>query len=635
MDPSSNNGPDSLMTSSSSESRYPDTVDEDFEKSSTLVVYSSPSTSTSSDERHQGTPWHTNRIAKPSKDRSKCRFGVPTCSGCTPEPKTLSQDQIDDHRRMFWAFMFSIGLPGDATISSTSSYRVQLKAAFLDAQFPPAFVDRQQVSEIIDDWLVPRGDAMAAAVDTLLLVQHGLNTKDKRYKIEGKRRHEAALQLLNDGLRKPNAATNDSLLGAIDILGACAMFLDITNGDNRWVVHCRGLCGLLAMRGPHRLDSQFSRNLVCNFRHVALMDALQSRKSFVFGQPEWLKRMQEIEADRPAARMHTLACEVPALLEEADRIVATRGRWVPTITETYAQLVDLEKRLQDWLLQCYKDLPTKSPYRTMDIKHFPMYFEQYGHLNTPFTKCLEFSSNIDTVRHGYYWTVLLALREAIYDLSIARPAALCITTANQTFLKKRVYECTDSLCQTVPFVCSDSLHHIGSSASFPSYVGGALSICCPLQFAMKWYQKQGDHAKVDWCDEIISDVRDHLRAQGLSWLDASLSTDACAAFNGGACAKRRVPAGGFRLYALSPYVSCSIQLGLCMGIVQAYPLSIISAAACIPSSASTQISLEPSFIQAAAKVPPIPLHIYALKAVHKQQQQQQQPEDTRTTGLAG
>ncbi|KAK4494124.1 hypothetical protein PRZ48_014422 [Zasmidium cellare] len=524
MDSSPDNGSDSVVTdgsNASSKDRGLGATNRYTTDSSDLVVYNSPSTSTSSEEHYQGPRWHSYRIVKSRKMESKCRWGIPTCPGCMPEPKTLSQDQIDAHRRMFWAFMFSIGLPGDATISSPSSYRIQLKAAFLDAQFPPAFVDRQQVSEIIDDWLVPRGNAMAAAVDTLLLVQHGLNTKDKRYKIEGKRRHEAALQLLNDGLRKPDAATNDSLLGAIDILGACAMFLDITNGDNRWIVHCRGLCGLLAMRGPDRLDSQFSRNLVCNFRHVALMDALQSRKSFVFGKPEWLKRMQEIEVDRPAARLHTLACEVPALLEEADRIVATRGRWAPTITETYGQLMDLEKRLQDWLLQCYKDLPNESPYRTVDIKHFPMYFEQYGHLKTPFTTCLEFSSYIDTIRHGYYWTVLIALREAIYDLSIARPAALCITAANQAFLKKRVYECADSLCQTVPFVCSDSLHHIGASSSFPSYVGGALSICCPLQFAMKWYQKQGDHAKADWCDEIIADVRDHLREQGLSWLDAS------------------------------------------------------------------------------------------------------------------
>lgn len=422
---------------------------------------------------------------------------------------------------MFWTFIFSIGLPGDDTIVSSSSYRVQLKGAFLDAQFPTAFVDRQQVSEIIDDWLVPRGDAMAAAVDTLLLVQHGLNTGDKRYKIEGKRRHEAALQLLNDGLRKPGAATNDSLLGAIDILGACAMFLDITNGDNRWVVHCRGLCGLLALRGPHSLDSQFSRNLVCNFRHVALMDALQTRKSFVFGQPEWLHRMQEIEADHPAVKLHAIACEVPALLEETDRIVATRGRWVPTITETYAALVDLEKRLQDWLLQCYKHMPDQPPYRIVGIKHFPLYLEQYSHLDTPFSKCLEFSSKIDTIRHGYYWTVLLVLREAIYDLAIARPASLCITVPDQAFLRKRVYECADSLCQTVPFASSDISHPIGSSSSFPSYVGGALSICCPLQFAMKWYQKQGDSVKADWCEEIISDVRDHLAEQGLSWLDAS------------------------------------------------------------------------------------------------------------------
>jgi len=180
-------------------------------------------------------------------------------------------------------------------IRSPGVYREQLFSSFVDKvrwlQNNPA---KYQILSKVQDWFTPKGPAMAAATDCLLLVYFAFATKDDRVHHRSERRRGLALVYLRRALEKPNAANDDAVVAATDALGIFETHKSLEQGPRAWRQHARGLSALFRARGPQGSNPKhsYSRGLVLDAMHIGLMDALFERKSFVFGERQWQRQLE-------------------------------------------------------------------------------------------------------------------------------------------------------------------------------------------------------------------------------------------------------------------------------------------------------------------------------------------------------
>ncbi|KAK5121411.1 hypothetical protein LTR85_005243 [Meristemomyces frigidus] len=259
------------------------------------------------------------------------------------------------------------------------------------------------------------------------------------------------------------------------------------------------------------MDTPFLANLIQGFRQVALMDALMARKACLFGEPQWIVAARRTFTGH-VAELSNLAMRIPAILEQADKLVHAK-RATPDVCEIATALtfcVELERELMDWRLQWYRDpavevhptdISHKSascaqPYRTAGIEKYPAFLERFPDVARAFSTVIEYPSFTAAAWHDYYWACLITLREAILDVSRLNPQPLLRSSNQDEVLTAAVYECADSLCQAVPF----------TRENYANCFSGILVISGPLQLASKWYERQGDVAKLAWCRAMEDDL---------------------------------------------------------------------------------------------------------------------------------
>ncbi|TKA29473.1 hypothetical protein B0A50_03486 [Salinomyces thailandicus] len=219
-----------------------------------------------------------------------CPFGLASCSGYPPSRPVFTNEDIprnaDDK-------VSTINVLQTLSIQSPAAYRQQLITNFYEAHFPRGISTRFIVFDKIVDWARPRSAAMAAAIDCLLLVQLSIGTGDVATRLECKKRHHVAVQLVPRALQRPKAAYDDGLIAAVDALGICEIFTESADGHGAWRMHTRGLSSLLKARGPKVLRNRFTRNVYIDCLPSALMDALLARKPLVFAEPAWQEEMEK------------------------------------------------------------------------------------------------------------------------------------------------------------------------------------------------------------------------------------------------------------------------------------------------------------------------------------------------------
>ncbi|KXL47486.1 hypothetical protein M433DRAFT_528070 [Acidomyces richmondensis BFW] len=408
---------------------------------------------------------------------------------CRKRSKKPDDQTQKIHQIFFLATMFGYKEALDKlAISSPGVYRDQLFMNFTNAHFPVDLPSRYVVLPKLSDWFSPRSPAMAAALDCLLLVQFAADTGHEGCKIEAKKRHQAAIQHLRRELQKPNAATDDGILGAIDALCIGEMYAEISQGADVWKHHARGMCKLVKARGPQSINTPFARDVIIDSLHVALMDAIIARKAFIFGDKEWLDYTAQFK-NRRMCHLLNIGCRIPTLLERVDRVAQENNIDPRDMTDLLRELKDVELRLSNWLLDWYKARDNVLQYWPVSITQFPKFVHQYGALAHVFPLAFKFRSILDAFGHIYFWTLLLPVREAICDVAKHPQAPFLQSSAH---LVAAANECAYALCQSVPYKSSES----------PKCTCGVLATCGPLMFAAQWFDKQNDQQRANWCRTI-------------------------------------------------------------------------------------------------------------------------------------
>jgi hypothetical protein len=421
---------------------------------------------------------------------NKCPFGIPRCPGCGTPGQVPDETTINAHRAFF--FHELMGEPSSTldqmSIRNPAAYRDALFVRFFDAHFPLDQPARYLVLPRLRDAFVPRTPAMAAALDCLLLVQFAVDTGDPRFKIESRKRQHAAIQHLRVALEDPKAAYEDGTLGAVDALTIIEMYAETSQGEDAWKFHARGMCDIMRARGPKSITTPYARTLLMDSLHVALMDAMTSRRSFLFGEEEWLAATSHFSNSRMNRLLH-LACQIPGLLERTDKLTMSSKTKSEDLGCLLNDLVELEGRFQAWLLDWYSSQDGILPYTLVKTSRFEEFATQYGLLTKIFPNAVLYTNLLQALGHEYYWFLLLPVRDAIYDIA-RHPLAPQAVDLNK--FKDAATECAQAICQSVPYL----------SLKSPKCTCGVLATCGPLSFAARWYEKIADGAKSHWCRTV-------------------------------------------------------------------------------------------------------------------------------------
>ncbi|KAK5123455.1 hypothetical protein LTR85_002493 [Meristemomyces frigidus] len=369
-----------------------------------------------------------------------------------------------------------------SSVRSPAAFRQQLLLNFVSnicwiQSLPGAY----QILSRLQAWFATGGTAMAAATDCLLLTQFAQDAKSERWRLEALKRHSAAISTLQHALCKPRVATDDDLLSAIDALGVCealgmgTVSANVPQGEDAWRQHALGLCTLLGLRGPVCTADERTHHVVFNAMYVGLTNNVSRGKALIFGEPRWQRALEVSCAGRMWCLFHS-GCKFPALLERVDALDTVSdpaGAAVVLLSE----LVGLQDTLQQWLLAWYREMPGL-PFRTVSITEYPPFVATHGPIADSFPAAFLFPSLIEASGHLTYWTFLLFVRQAIYDL-VSQPYVKTFSTQQQR----------------------DRFWHEFRMANG----GGERDLYGSMFWAARWYEQEGDHLKADFCASVLGD----------------------------------------------------------------------------------------------------------------------------------
>lgn len=390
-----------------------------------------------------------------------------------------------------------------AGVRSPAVFREQLLLNFVEnLGWVQALPEGYDLLSRLQNWFTRKGTAIAAATDCLLLTQFAHDAKDERWRQEGIKRHGAAISVLRKALRRSHAATDDDLLSATDALGVCealgmgSISATVPQGEDAWRQHALGLCTLLNLRGPASLSANnCTFDMVFNAMYVGLVNNVSCRKALLFGEHNWQRALEASCSGRMWCLFH-IVCRFPALLERMD---ALNPKTQPNreVVRLLSDLIELQDRVQRWLLLWYKQSP-ELLVRTVSVTEYPFFVAIHGPLADQFPIALAFESPIEAIGHLNYWTLLLFIRQAIYDLASQPYAKYLTSECQRAHFRLSVYECADAICQCAPFYLSPSS---------PSHEwrdgGGERDLYGSMYWAARWYEKEHDRFKADFCKSVI------------------------------------------------------------------------------------------------------------------------------------
>ncbi|TKA67218.1 hypothetical protein B0A55_08781 [Friedmanniomyces simplex] len=372
-----------------------------------------------------------------------------------------------------------------AMINSPGAFREQLFMNFVTNFTIVAMMSGgKEILAQLHDWFTPRGKAMAAATDCLLITQFAHDANLDRYRSEGGKQHSLAINALRRSLSKPEAVSDDDALSATDALGVYEamglreLFTGLPQGEDTWRQHSRGLCTLLQLRGPQCLSSpsEHLHGMIFNAMQAGLGDSISSRKAFTLGGPHWQRALES-------------SCSGRVCLADPDS----------EALEVLTELIDIQHKLQEWLFAWYDEMPD-SPFRTVSVTTYPSFIAEHGPLADQFPVVFTFPSFVEAMGLIGYWTMLLFVKEAIFDLS-TRPYALEHTTQRQRDAFCRdVYECADAICQCAPHFLSPKT---ASEECQWQAGGGARDLYGSMFWSVRWYEKQKDNQKLEFCKSVL------------------------------------------------------------------------------------------------------------------------------------
>ncbi|KAK0769090.1 hypothetical protein LTR02_006184 [Friedmanniomyces endolithicus] len=415
------------------------------------------------------------------------------------------EDAVEKDRLLFFETVAAVR--SLAMINSPAAFREQLFMNFTTKfAIVSMMTNGNDILDKLHDWFTPHGKAMVAATDCLLLTQYAHDSNQlHQYKSEGTKQHSLAINALRLSLSKPEAVTDDDALSATDALGVCEamglreLLTGVPQGQDAWRQHSRGLCTLIKLRGPQCLStpSEHVHGMVFNAMHAGLGDSITSRKPFPLSGPAWQQALESSCSGRVWCMYH-MVCEFPGYLERMDNMHFSKAPEDEAI-EVLTGLIDIQYNLQEWLFAWYEEM-LGLPFNADSITSYPSFIARHGPLADQFPIVFSFPSFVEAIGMMGYWTMLLLVQEAIYDLSI-RSYALEHTTQHQRdMFCANAYESADAICQCAPYYVSPkSASEEGQWQS----AGGTLDLYSSMFWSVRWYEKHNDTPKLDFCKSVL------------------------------------------------------------------------------------------------------------------------------------
>lgn len=396
-----------------------------------------------------------------------------------------------------------------ATTPDVAMNRNQLTAHFFDMYYPATLPSRTTIVDKLRQWMQPEHGAVAlAAADSMILLHAAQSTGDANSRKNGMRRYSMALQLLRDELQNPESAHNDSVLGAVEIMGVVETRLLKSLEDNRDSIsraHTRGLYALVHARGPVTLQSSVGKDILLQHLHGPLMVSLIARRASIFGNPDWQKAFQDT-GDDDRGKMYqltALGCCVPEAFEKVDVTINNAAATSIDYMNVLTKLIKLEDRFLVWLLDRYRRLSSGEPYRICTASLSTPSYNLPAELmeSYPFPVVVEYDSFMDLLAHLNYWGLLLMLRRTILDvliaLEFAHPDSASLDRSSHVRVK--CSEVADLFCQSICYVYGLPKHQ--RMVARQGMVAFLIAI-------IPWYEFDRDDKKVDWCRILLRAFQD-------------------------------------------------------------------------------------------------------------------------------
>lgn len=346
---------------------------------------------------------------------------------------------------------------------------------------------------------------MKASLDALCLIHLGISHRDQRLLDEGRRVHCAALRLVREDIEKPDAISNDSILGACYTIAHCQIYQEISQLGKGWQIHMEGLYYLLRRRGAASISSPFAQAIFHNVRQIGVMHQLVNRKKTFLSSAQWLSSRNEKQ--QPAFQITNIALKVSELLEDIE-FLAAQIKDTDTCPSTDVQGIlcrkrGLENALNQWLLDFNNALGSGgSPVILTSISSYPCFEELCGDDGVLIPEVYEFPSLLSATCHCYVWICLLAMQKPFASL-------LQQLTSSHRGLRLAMFaqdpeEYATHLMRSLAFI---SLQKHKSA--------GILACSGPLYWAETWYEYREDVDMVRFCQRL----RESLSQQSSTSLD--------------------------------------------------------------------------------------------------------------------
>lgn len=381
------------------------------------------------------------------------------------------------------------------TVRSPDAYRQQLMLPFLELHYSSSMPNLHLAFPKMQARLKsPQTSILTLATDAVLLHALAVSRKDESLLWAARRKNNAAIAGLRSSLHALADCASDKMLLTTDALA----FFD-AGSSTAWRHHANGLAALIRARGPRIYDT------IGLLLHAPvlqlLMDALLWRGPFVFGEAQWLGAMLPTCQTR-MSRLLCLGCRVPGVVERTERYLSEdeslRAR--SDFDTLLDSISNLERSLQDWLSDWYgAESQDKAPYTT--ITTTTAHTEPLNiNLPTPpspppLPETYTFPSLREAFAHNIFWTLLLTIRQARYQLHASRAStSISALAAQQTATSAS--SAADALVRAAPFI-------LRNVASLP---GGLACSAGPLIVAGRWYAVCDGEREKDcksWCEQMV------------------------------------------------------------------------------------------------------------------------------------
>lgn len=401
--------------------------------------------------------------------------------------------------------MIALTLPQDVTrFLSPEIERLGLQAVFYDHYWREVTAENTCHMSVLEVRCF--SNSIALSLDTLVLLINGYSSGNQDFLQEACRTYPQALQSLRRNLNMASEAPEPFyFLTIIHVLQLCEMFECIATQHNDWRKHMTGLKTLMGVvpSEEHRRSAEQAGWILS--RHIrvpfGLWNGLMNLDGEATDQSLSKEAVEDLQLDSDCLHIYG---RIPEILQHGEAVRRQGFKAKPdVVANVLEELVNGEAVLHRAFGHMYHH-ESMQIYRTAAIERFEGAIIMSTIDRSVFPHAHSFSDVFTGLQHVYYWMCLLALRTMHLDIreavgKKAFPFEYDFCGQGVETQTQIASDCADKLCMSLAYMSLPTQGFIGLMCS-----------AAPVEMAAKWYRRQLDDQKLQWCQAAA----DALKARG-------------------------------------------------------------------------------------------------------------------------